>query len=163
VSNAYVYTYDQATTGMVPSYPCDYPCRTCLGGSYKSKCYSCFTSLSYVTEKYYYDNQCLTACPSGFYADSDLECQDCNNVCLTCSDSSTCDTCDSSGNYPYLYGQWCYSVCPDGTYASGNTCQACDSKCKTCSGSSTTCTSCDTSGTYKYKNGNSCVSSCDTG
>ena len=86
--------------------------------------------------------------------------------CLTCSNASSCLTCNPAVNgrwksgRPYMYKGQCYDSCASiqntSTFLNGTTCQGnylpcfrwfsrvldCDSSCLTCKGTAKTCTSC---------------------
>ena len=123
---------------MVPGLLCTHPCKTCSSANTAS-CTSCYTTLSTISEKHLFSNTCLTACPSGYYAEATtLVCTACDTRCLTCSSSSTCDTCSTTGTYRYLYESMCYAnSCPTTTYESSSfECSDCSSPCNECSGGS---------------------------
>ena len=53
---------------LVTCLACSLPCRTCSGSS--GNCSSCI-------ESYYYLGQCIAACPTNYYVDTNLQCQAC--------------------------------------------------------------------------------------
>ena len=53
---------------LVTCLACSLPCRTCSGSA--GNCSSCIDS-------YYYLGQCVDACPTNYYVDSNLQCQLC--------------------------------------------------------------------------------------
>lgn len=77
------------------------------------------------------------SCQSGYYLDSTLKCLPCNINCATCSNSTTCLTCQAGKT-----GNDC-STCVVGTFKDSNgLCLKCDIKCAECSDKATTCTKC---------------------
>ena len=60
------YIYDQVSSGLQPQFKCLFPCATCTGTS-SSVCNTCYSTIS---EKYFYQSQCLSSCPDGFYNDN---------------------------------------------------------------------------------------------
>ena len=107
-SSSLEFMYDKITGGLIPNYGCTLPCKTC--NSVKtSQCYSCFTDVDSILEKYLYSQKCLTACPSGYYADSSYTCIKCDETCLTCKNGTSCASCNTAGAYPYFYNAW--SLC----------------------------------------------------
>lgn len=62
---------------------CELPCETCVDT--KKKCLSCKQNF---LEKFYFQNQCLTECPSHYYVQLEAR----NNVCLECD--ANCKECD---------------------------------------------------------------------
>lgn len=74
------------------SVKCPSECTTCSSLIF---CHSCANS-------YYLraDNRCYTTCLERFYADSDANtCNNCLYDCLTCDNSSSCLSCDSTTDY----------------------------------------------------------------
>ncbi|KAL4451032.1 hypothetical protein ABPG74_021354 [Tetrahymena malaccensis] len=96
---------------------CHGSCLNCTG-SLSNQCTQCVSSLMF------YNNQCLTQCPQGYYANSQNICQLCpNNLnCASCQNSTQCQT------------------CKNGYYMSSNqnsqqqVCLPCDPACKLCTG-----------------------------
>ena len=125
---------------------CDPVCLTCANSA--STCTSCNNSLSLL----FYNSQCLTACPSRFYA-SNNTCSECIPPCYTCNDSTICLSC--SFNY-YLAGS-CQSSCPAAYYQDDSTltCLPCQSQCSTCL-SAYACNTCLTGCLYSGQ----CPSAC---
>lgn len=64
--STFTYTIDQITGGLIPSFACTLPCKSCLSTNL-TFCLSCFTDVSSILEKDFYSNQCLTACPTSYY------------------------------------------------------------------------------------------------
>ncbi|CDW83721.1 UNKNOWN [Stylonychia lemnae] len=163
--NSFTYKIDQITWGLIPSFACALPCKTCSTTDISS-CLSCFTDISSQVEKYYYSNKCMPVCPSGFYAGDNQICKRCDDKCLTCNQAGKCLTCNNTGLYPNFHSgnNMCYGTCPDGYYAnSQSTCAACDQNCKTCESTPMNCTSCNSNGFYQYLSGNKCLSNCQAG
>lgn len=110
--------------------PCYDACLTC-DGTNSNNCLSCpETGTKYITSdnqcltecpspnKHYFSTslkvfQCISTCPSNYYFDSTSNtCLPCMITCLTCSDSTTCDSCDPLGAYPYYADtKLCISMC----------------------------------------------------
>ena len=125
---------------------CNYPCLQC-SESDPSECRKCNTEADSpdkgILFNLYYDNTCISSCPSNFYPSNNI-CLQCDPNCLECSGSSKkCLKCHPGS---YLLGNVCQEICPathHGIDETG-TCEVCERPCKTCSGSLTNCTSCDT-------------------
>ena len=131
---------------------CQFPCLTCSTGI--TVCASCNTSS---TNRYFYQSNCLSGCPSTYYNDASFNCTKCASPCDTCSGAGnqTCVTCLSG--YLQLNAS-CYVSCPGGYYNLSGFCLLCTSPCLTCFGPGTAaCLSC-TSGLYLQ--GSTCVSNC---
>lgn len=107
---------------------------------------------------------CISNCPKGSYpvANANLnvsECYLCPQQCLTCFNSTYCDSCASG--YILSTGA-CSKTCPSQHYLSNSTsnstytCLPCPGNCSTCSNSSL-CTSCLPS---HYLSSSSCLSAC---
>ena len=150
---------------------CDSSCYTCNGGL-ATNCSACNTT---GTSKYFIagNNTCMSACPTGYYADTSFNCQNCDSSCYTCNGGSTtnCLTCNTAGRSQYFMNsnKTCMSSCPTtGYYADASlNCQLCDSTCYTCNGrSATNCLTCNTAGTGAYPyfiaGNNTCMSACPT-
>jgi hypothetical protein len=71
--NTFTYLIDEIDGGLIPSFGCSTPCKTCATSD-TSKCYTCFTDLASILEKYYHNYQCLEECPDGYYGDDDYKC-----------------------------------------------------------------------------------------
>ncbi|KAG1736888.1 insulin-like growth factor binding protein [Suillus paluster] len=110
--------------------------------------------------------QC-SACASGFFLDTNGNCEICQLGCQQCADSSgDCITCKSGFTQDANDRTKCDAtsqttstgtICPDGSYSAGSSCAACSPLCQTCNGpTSNNCVICG-SGTYSF-NG-SCVAS----
>ncbi|EAR92882.2 transmembrane protein, putative (macronuclear) [Tetrahymena thermophila SB210] len=108
-------------------------CQNCHGsclncsGSLSNQCTQCISSLVF------YNNQCLTQCPQGYYQNS-------QNVCVICPSNLNCASCQNSTQC---------TTCKNGYYMSTqqNTqqqvCMPCDPACKLCTGpTSSNCLGC---------------------
>ncbi|CDW77580.1 UNKNOWN [Stylonychia lemnae] len=163
--NTFTYKIDQITGGLIPSFACTLPCKTCSATDL-TYCLSCFIDVSSIIEKYFYSNKCLTVCPSGYYAGDYQICTKCDDRCLTCNQAGKCLTCNNTGSYPNFHGvdSMCYGTCPNGYFANSTFyCAACDSNCKTCNVNETNCTSCYASGQYPFLADNKCINTCQNG
>lgn len=160
------YIIDQSTSSIIFGVNCTLPCRTC--STTATTCTSCYND-SAITTKMYFNSgtsNCVDACEAGYFADaSQMKCNPCSSICLTCSPVATnCTSCNSTSGYPYLNktasSGTCLAACPSGMYADANQspilCVNCVAPCATCT-TQTACLSC-TSGTYLYQT--SCLSSC---
>lgn len=121
---------------------CHYSCLTCSGTS--NDCTSCEPTYNRTL-----DPITNSSCPCNTYYYDDLvspQCQPCHYSCLTCTDSSTCATCDSSSLAYRVYdGNTDLCKCKDG-YFDDNTgaqlCVKCHSSCLKCTNASA-CSDCD--------------------
>jgi hypothetical protein len=163
-SNSYI--IDQSTDKIIFILNCTMPCRTC--SSTTSTCTACYNDSTITTSNYFNSgtSKCVDACETGYFADSSqMKCNQCSSVCLTCQILSTnCTSCNSTSSFPYLNktgtAGTCLSTCQSGMYADTNQsptlCVNCVGPCVTCT-SQTACLSC-TSGTYLYLT--SCLATC---
>lgn len=100
--STYTYSIDYIDGGLIPSFGCITICETCSTTN-TSECYSCWQNIASIPEIFWYDYTCLQTCPSGYYGDTTTEqCTACPTECETCSDATTCLTCNMSGSYPYF-------------------------------------------------------------
>ncbi|EAR93924.2 zinc finger LSD1 subclass family protein (macronuclear) [Tetrahymena thermophila SB210] len=158
---------------------CDPTCKECNSPNNPKSCTSCNLNTS---NKYYYQNQCLSSQPSSTYCDSNFICYSCDPYCASCSNSSNnCQSCKANS---YLYQNNCLAkICLSNQYLNPYTnncdqsqppstscsqitlnastfyyCQKCDPSCKECSapGNPNSCTSCDINSTNKYFYNNQC-------
>lgn len=130
---------------------CSSLCKTC-SVTYIN-CTSCHSNS---TNPYLHNNNCISVCPNGFYADnSSYSCEKCVSPCEFCANSSvrSCLTC-ITGNY--LFGNECLPTCPANFYNSSGSCLPCVSPCFTCT-TELSCLSC-TNSTYLYQN--QCLTQC---
>ena len=154
--------------------------NSCLPCSTTAGCATCITSATNCTSckpNYIYDSSSNTCtCPSGFYKDSNGNCNACNSSCATCSgNANNCTSC--SGTSMGLSSGTCSSCAIPGKYFvnSSSACGTCNSSCATCSGSGSnqclscngsmglsggTCSSC-TGSTYFVNNTSAC-GNCDS-
>ena len=115
---------------------CPYQCQTC--SSPDGACTSC-------VDPTHRDISQECKCITGFFDDGTANCSDCSPTCLTCNDSTTCETCD-----PAKFRNKSGNVCPcmAGYYEFYHTnltrtCEKCNPECLTCETSPALCTSCD--------------------
>ena len=113
---------------------CDSTCYTCNGTTINN-CLTCNITGTY---KYFMNGNktCMSACPTGYYADASYICQSCDSTCYTCNgaNATNCLTCNTTGTYKYLMNtnNTCMLACPPGYYANGSyICQFCNSTCYT--------------------------------
>lgn len=159
---------DQNTSFVIYNINCTLPCKTCT--SSPTVCLSCYNISSVNTNNLYFSGNktCLTVCPTGYYASTDLICIACSSTCLTCSIIGTnCTSCNLSSGYPALnitnYTGSCLTSCPNTFYLNKNAtpaqCALCDSTinhCYFCSDINV-CTKC-VAGFFLQNS--QCVSSC---
>jgi proprotein convertase subtilisin/kexin type 5 len=111
---------------------CNYRCATCKG-ALSSQCTQC------PSRTFLYRGQCLTSCPTAFFADLQAnKCFPCPQGCTTCKNLTTCTTCvagmylitDTTGALT------CQTQCVEGFYEddSSASCQPCALGCLACSG-----------------------------
>lgn len=137
-------------------------CTQCTTG-----CQSCFsTGLNSCTAcqslvngtKYYLQigvNTCDLNCNQGEFKNSTtLKCVACRSACKTCTDSTTCQGCQSVDGLAYfLTNNTCSVICPIGTYGEINNyqCTSCFAGCKTCySSTQSDCYTCKNNGTHNF-------------
>ena len=165
------------------------PCTStnCISsGTTATNCLPCSTTGTY---KYFMNanKTCMSACPTGYYADSSNNCQLCGNntigyyvdqsgncqlcdsTCYTCNGATAtnCLTCNTGGTNKYFMNAstTCVSDCSTGYYADSSfNCQLCDPTCYTCRGLATNCSTCNATGTTKYfmSINATCMSACPT-
>ena len=118
----------------INSFLCHDSCSSC-NGTTENQCLSCNSSLGY----YFYNNSCISLCPSGFYGNNDSSiCEICDILCKECFGPSSydCLSCQSFN----LYQNACIEQCPNNTYLSydfsllSSICLDCNNTCQTCSG-----------------------------
>ncbi|CDW71848.1 UNKNOWN [Stylonychia lemnae] len=83
------YAIDKLTADLALDFFCVYPCKTC-NQSNSSQCFSCY---SFVSEKYFFQDQCFEDCPAGYFNRDNNTCGKCNSPCAKCK--STADLCTS--------------------------------------------------------------------
>jgi proprotein convertase subtilisin/kexin type 5 len=106
---------------------CSSACLTC--SITHTNCTSCFPNS---TTPYLQNNNCISVCPSGFYADnSTYSCVKCTSPCEFCLNSSvrSCQTCITGH---FLFDTECLATCPTNYYNSSGLCLRCVSPCFTC-------------------------------
>ncbi|KAL4494456.1 hypothetical protein ABPG72_019866 [Tetrahymena utriculariae] len=100
---------------------CILPCQTCLDSDF-SLCLSCNNPSYHVVNSKF---QCV--CQENQYMVSNYSCLNCDQSCKTCSDSTTCLTCQQG---KVLYQNLCQDKCPDEYFLdSENKCQKCPNNC----------------------------------
>ncbi|KAL4477452.1 hypothetical protein ABPG74_002602 [Tetrahymena malaccensis] len=137
--------------------PCHATCLSCLGPS-QNDCIKCSQG------SYLYQNQCLLACPDGYFStERPFLCNKCHESCAQCqfgAQDSDCTQC--AGNY-YLDGTKCVETCPKGSFGSQkpNLCLPCHPSCAECSGPNfNQCTTCQDK-SYLFQN--ICQTECPKG
>ncbi|KAL4464823.1 hypothetical protein ABPG74_011384 [Tetrahymena malaccensis] len=138
----------------------DWSCQLC-----DSTCYACVQNAQNCTSctgiYYFYNNQCITTCPDGFYKGSNNTCKKCDQSCKTCDNGSNQDCLSCSPSFGYLKDRQCIS-CPPQFYGDSNdqTCKPCNNSCFTCDGGNNTdCLSCTTN----YLQDRQCKVQCNSG
>ena len=126
-------TYGNSTSMSCAN--CQLPCTTCSQSA--TNCTACQSGYLY------YNNLCVTNCPSGMFQSSS-NCFNCVGPCSTCNSVSFCTSC-ATDYLNSVTGQ-CVdaSNCPGGTYANDTLqqCRTCPTGCTGCT-NSTNCTSCN--------------------
>lgn len=109
--------------------PCNSNCAECYGPAFDN-CISC-------NEEYlYYDDQCVSECPPGYFANAKLnECLPCSPLCKTCeNDAFLCKSCYEGFE---LKKNNCFTSCKD-----KDKCFTCPSNCYTCDHATEACIIC---------------------
>lgn len=129
---------------------CHHSCLTCTGPGDEA-CVSCKSDLlTPENTRFYYQNQCLLACPDGTtYDQDDNKCYLCSSdlkqcgigeptVVVVCKDGLYLKTTE---NRDGSLEKNCIVNCPFGYFGDrlDNVCKLCDVKCTKCFGSATTC------------------------
>ena len=151
---------------------CIPPCKEC---SDIKRCISCVNSL-FLSPDLTMEDNCLTVCPNGHYANSDNnKCDSCKKGCKLCSSINICKSCDETFNYLEQKHE-CLAICPDRYYSlkklisasnleiteSMRTCEKCQTGCLTCKDTSDFCTSCEI-GLFRLEKENKCFNNCPVG
>jgi len=110
---------------------CDPPCKSCM--SLPNFCISC------ESPRILSGSSCLEFCPDKYHQVGTICCP---NECSSCTDSSTCTSCNP------------------GYFINGITCLQCDLSCTTCEETSTKCLTC---GIASFFEGNKCLPKCSDG
>eukprot|EP00347_Sterkiella_histriomuscorum_P020863 403336175 len=82
-------------------------------------CYTCTdildnTCLTCKDEKYFYNNQCIYACPDGTYDEPEAkECIDCPIECSKCFGPENNEHCSECQTGYFMLGNGCFDECPD--------------------------------------------------
>ena len=79
---------------------CDSVCATCDNND-ETSCLTCDKTGS---TPFFYNNRCLTECPSTMYSNSFI-CTDCVSPCASCSSASECTSCLNDGTNSLIYLQ----------------------------------------------------------
>ncbi|EAR83182.2 hypothetical protein TTHERM_01006530 (macronuclear) [Tetrahymena thermophila SB210] len=154
-------TYSNTFTQMCEA--CHGLCGNCNGANFNN-CLTCDD------EDGYYDsttNQCVSQCPSKYFATKENKLQICKLCDITCGeckspgDKFSCTIC-TGGRY-LNYNNSCDKDCPDYYYKdrSNYVCKNCHPSCLTCHDSSST--SCITCPKGRYFSQNTCLSRCPEG
>ena len=174
---------------------CHSTCLSCSGPGAEE----CLACEDLTNEQYLFHGSCLAACPDGFtgekgsnsrycksmcengyyYDAPSAQCGVCPSSCLTCSSSSTCNSCAPAS--PFKYQGNCLEACPEGMYgleesdgkicvescAAGfavqsTMCSPCHSSCLTCGtpGDEQQCASCRPAGKYPFLAAGRCIAGC---
>ncbi|KAI8974261.1 hypothetical protein BD414DRAFT_424620 [Trametes punicea] len=104
-------------------------------------------------------------CATGFFLDSDGNCEVCGLGCTQCADGNgDCISCKSGFTQDANDRTQCFAaqattstgtVCPDGSFSNGTSCEPCSPLCQTCSGP--TSNDCIICGAGKYTLNGNCV------
>lgn len=138
---------------------CSSSCLTCSITT--TNCTSCNTSTTF---KYLSSGQCLTACPSLFYAtlSTSYICTACSRLSLNCNNctitGTACLSCDAG--FVFFNNTQCLNYVPNGYVNISGNATPCASTCLTCSIAIDNCTSCSSPLLY-YSN--QCIPSCPNG
>ncbi|KAL4456740.1 hypothetical protein ABPG73_014766 [Tetrahymena malaccensis] len=128
---------------------CDSSCQSCSGAG-PSMCIICLSQGFFISTQQ--NNKCIPLCDTNQaqYIDNltnsqQKYCRQCSNLCQTCSNSSSCDS------------------CIQGYYLNGSQCYPCDNSCLTCNGpGQNNCIICKMPNYYiSVKLNNVCVQQCD--
>lgn len=130
-----------------------------------------------------HEDECLSSCPNGYFANNEDICIECNSNCETCSNNEDhCLTCDASSITPYFnditstcisdcrsidkvgFEFECISICPDGTFDDEVSleCQVCNNNCLRCK-SENECIQCNPLVINRILYNGECISSCPSG
>jgi hypothetical protein len=89
---------------------------------------------------------CVDECPIGTYYNNDtMQCLGCEEPCYTCTDATTCLSCDTQTNnqFVYYFNNKCYEECPDVSVPSpSKVCVDCEAPCVTCTELPEKCLTC---------------------
>ncbi|KAL4454553.1 hypothetical protein ABPG74_021758 [Tetrahymena malaccensis] len=134
--------YYQITSTDVSCQQCFNKCETCQSGQqFNNICLTCRVTDNRILN----NNQCQ--CKQGYFespSTSTTICDKCQPKCLTCSNKSTCDSCDQNLFFVLDSSKQC--VCKDGYYEDSGVCKQCHYTCEKCNGpGSNNCTSCSQS------------------
>ncbi|EAR98006.3 bowman-birk serine protease inhibitor family protein (macronuclear) [Tetrahymena thermophila SB210] len=143
----YINSYD------VSCLQCYNKCETCKSGQKENNiCLTCRPTDNRILQ----NNSCQ--CKQGYFeslSSSSTICDQCQPRCLTCSNKTTCDSCDQSLQLILNSSNQC--VCKDGYYEDNGLCKLCHYSCEKCNGpGSNNCTSCIQSKNRIFKQ-NQCI------
>ncbi|CAD8081203.1 unnamed protein product [Paramecium sonneborni] len=115
--------------------PCTYPCEQCHTNINGTKCKTCLPGLN----RHYSNFQCI--CDDGYFEDNGL-CIKCNQTCLTCNNSYSCLSCDTTKYDSVSFRNGLACLCKQGFQMNslGQCIQQCPMDCSTCN--LNTCLSC---------------------
>lgn len=80
----------------------------------------------------------IAVCPDGYYNDPTSVvplCKLCSLECRTCSNFTTCFSCQPLNNVAYYYfsaNNTCLTACPTSYFPKGSVCMNCLAPCKSC-------------------------------
>ena len=87
---------DTLSADMTVNFFCVYPCASCPQDN-PEICTSCYQTAS---ERYFFQDDCMSECPDTFVETEDLSCTECVSPCVTCD--GTVDYCESCIEGYYL-------------------------------------------------------------
>jgi proprotein convertase subtilisin/kexin type 5 len=134
--------------------PCDSSCLTC-SGPLATNCISCDKAASQQMFLNLSSGTCGLTCSQNYYSGSGgvYQCNQCDISCLKCSTANTnadCQSCNEAAGYNLALTSTtkCILGCPQGQYLIGSpkVCSSCDANCLTCQTTATNCLSCGLSG-----------------
>ena len=114
---------------------CDTGCKTCEVSN-TSNCITCLKNF------FLHNDQCIEACPVGYYSNDVNECKKCNtDLCSTCSDSGK--TCQQCTGKLVIFENSCVEKCPSGHRSNGTYCESClVDNCDKCTNDRQICNKC---------------------
>lgn len=128
---------------------CHSSCKTCSGAA-DTQCLSCDASKAYFVVISAISKKCIACAARQYGEDATQQCKNCIANCVTCSDGSTCLTCDATTSYLHKTTKVCVA-CAAGQYgdSTAQACQSCHPNCKVCfSFEEFACTQCDNTKGY---------------
>ena len=116
---------------------CDNCIENCVKCSKKSKCERCSESFyPLISSSGKEENQCVDCKDYGFFKNKQGSCQPCQEGCLVCQDSKSCENCDEKNSDGLLFLQpdknGCRNDCPQNYFKdkASLTCLRCPDHCK---------------------------------